>query len=63
MAPPEKERRPGGGGAQDGHGGGNVTLTVPPRRCKFLHPAHLTGCRRPAEPRSDYCAQHRDGAS
>jgi hypothetical protein len=27
-------------------------------RCKFLHPRHLTGCRQPAEPGSDYCTAH-----
>jgi len=48
-----------GGGAQDA---ADVTATVPPRRCKFLHPRHLTGCRQPAEPGSDYCARHSGGA-
>jgi hypothetical protein len=58
------ERRPRreGGAPDDAHGDGNVKTTVPPRRCKFLHPRHLTGCRQPAEPGSDYCARHQDGA-
>jgi hypothetical protein len=50
--------RLGTGGRQTGAGSGTSVPTVPPRRCKFLHPTHLTGCRQPAEPASDYCTQH-----
>jgi hypothetical protein len=32
--------------------------SVATRRCRYLHPKHLTGCRRPAEPGSGYCARH-----
>jgi hypothetical protein len=64
MRPPDKERRPPGqekAADQDAHGGG-IGTTVPPRRCMYLHPTHLTGCRQPAEPGSVYCARHEDGA-
>jgi hypothetical protein len=36
--------------------------TVRDPRCGWLHPSHLTGCKRPAEPGSQRCAEHRDGA-
>jgi hypothetical protein len=64
MRPPDKERRPPGRKAadQDARGDG-ISTTVPPRRCTYLHPRHLTGCRRPAEPGSDYCARHQDAGS
>ncbi len=31
------------------------------RRCTFLVPRHLTGCRRDAEPGSRFCAERQDG--
>lgn len=40
----------------------STTDTAKVTRCRFLHPSHLTGCRRPAEPGSVYCATH-GGAS
>jgi hypothetical protein len=56
MATEQTPRRDTGG--QTGAGNGTSGTTVPPRRFKFLHPTHLTGWRRPAEPGSDYCARH-----
>ncbi len=50
------------GGQKTGAGSGTSGTTVPPPRCAYLHPTHLTGCRQPAEPGSRYCAVHRDGA-
>jgi hypothetical protein len=52
------------GGQQTGAGSGTSAPTVPPRRCTYLHPTHLTGCREPAEPGELLCAAHRpDGTA
>jgi hypothetical protein len=62
MAEKQARRRETGG--QQMSAGSDSGTTVPPRRCTYLHPTHLTGCREPAEPGELLCAAHRpDGAT